>query len=90
MLCIGAIVAMSISYCSGYSAYWTANFLIFVLIDIILMQFIYTLIAICIMPTQVIDTLKSVLDPTREDKLQRKKHRGKNEKEEENDEENEY
>ena len=57
VLCFGAIVGMTIKYCIGYSVYWTANFLIYVLFDVVLMQFIYTLVAICLMPKKVADAL---------------------------------
>jgi hypothetical protein len=56
-LSFGAIIGMTVKYCIGYSNYWTANFLIFVLFDIVLMQVIYTLVAICVIPLKVRDAL---------------------------------
>lgn len=58
VLSFGAIVGMTVKYCIGYSVYWTANFLIFVLFDLCLMQIIYTAFAICLMPHPVKDALR--------------------------------
>ncbi|OMJ82464.1 hypothetical protein SteCoe_16808 [Stentor coeruleus] len=52
-LCFGAIVGMTIKYCIGYSVYWTANFLIFILFDLIVMQPIYTAICYFLMTKKI-------------------------------------
>lgn len=52
-LCFGAIVGMTIKYCIGYSVYWTANFLIFILFDLIIMQPIYTVICYFLMTKKI-------------------------------------
>lgn len=44
VLSFGAMVGMTIKYCIGFSQYWTANFLIFLLFDFLIMQPIYTMI----------------------------------------------
>ena len=90
VLCFGAIVGMTIKYCIGYSVYWTANFLIFILFDIILMQFIYTLIAICLMPGKVREAMvpaKKISNMTDDDKdgLHRKRKSARSENEEDDD-----
>lgn len=45
ILYFGAMNGMTCEYCIGYSIYWTANFLIFLLFDLLVMQVIYTAIA---------------------------------------------
>jgi hypothetical protein len=49
ILCFGAMIGMTAKYCIGYSQYWTVNFLIFLLFNLVLMEVIYVIIAILIM-----------------------------------------
>lgn len=56
-LCFGAIVGMTVKYCIGYSIYWTANFLIFILFDVLVMQPIYTLICYYLMTKDIKEKL---------------------------------
>ncbi|OMJ73257.1 hypothetical protein SteCoe_28099 [Stentor coeruleus] len=56
-LCFGAIVGMTVKYCIGYSIYWTANFLIFILFDVLVMQPIYTIICYYLMTKDIRDKL---------------------------------
>ena len=39
-----AVVKMTTQYCAGYATYWIANFLIFLLFDLVTLQVIYSLI----------------------------------------------
>lgn len=66
-LCFGAIVGMTIKYCIGYSVYWTANFLIFILFDLIIMQPIYTVICYFLMTKKIRSKLYGKDDNNAED-----------------------
>lgn len=48
-LSFGAIVGMTAYYCVGYSIYWTANFLIFLAVDLFVMQTLFSIVAIFFM-----------------------------------------
>lgn len=45
-----AVVVMTTQYCAGYTTYWMANFLIFLLFDLVTLQVIYSLIISKILP----------------------------------------
>ncbi|OMJ95710.1 hypothetical protein SteCoe_773 [Stentor coeruleus] len=49
MCSFGAIVGMTAYYCIGYSIYWTANFLIYLAIDLFVMQTLFSIVAIFFM-----------------------------------------
>ena len=57
ILCFGAMIGMTIKYCIGFSQYWTANFLIFLLFDLALMHVIYSIITALILPKKIRLTL---------------------------------
>ena len=64
ILCFGAMIGMTIKYCIGFSQYWTANFLIFLLFDLVLMHVIYTIIAAIFLPKKIKSTLTPKPDYT--------------------------
>ena len=44
LISFGAVIAMTVSYCYGYTEYWIVNFLIFLLLDLFTLQIIYAIL----------------------------------------------
>ncbi|OMJ73256.1 hypothetical protein SteCoe_28097 [Stentor coeruleus] len=49
-LCFGGVIYMNTKSCIGYSTYWTANFMIFWVFDLITFQILYSFIFMLLLP----------------------------------------
>ncbi|OMJ73255.1 hypothetical protein SteCoe_28096 [Stentor coeruleus] len=57
VMCFGGVIYMTLDICIGYSTYWTANFMIFWMLDLLTFQIIYSVICMHCTP----ETLKKIL-----------------------------
>ena len=62
----GLIIWMSVIYCKGYIMFWTVNFLIFMVIDLILIQSLLALLTMCIIPSVLESQDNHNTDPNHE------------------------
>lgn len=59
ILCFGGVIYMTFNYCIGYSTYWTANFMIFWMFDLLTFQIIYSIICLRCIPEILKKLLKN-------------------------------